>query len=189
MKKYFVIGICLLTIFLSITIYYEIEYHKLVNIHDITSIGAKNQDVKVYLDTTFVAGTVKSEKNHSYYVMFGDGVQYLVYIDNSKANEINEYLLNHPDKSYRIEGVTKLISQDLIEPGKKFVNTWLNNNHHEIGDEHSHEITDDDFYHYFGHVYLDVKANNLLIKIIIYITGTMGILMIFYYFEKKYHLI
>ena len=183
MKKSLFIGIILLLCCLGLTIYHE--FNK-INIYEITNKGLKEENTKVYLESTFVAGTIIGNNDKSYYVMFGDGVQYIVYIDNKEANRINRYLLDNPESSYKIDGITKLIPTELEENGKKFVKEWLDNNHtHEQEEEnHTHDITTEDFYHYFGYVYLEVN-NNPLIKIIIGITGIIGALLVVNYYVKK----
>ena len=185
MKKVLIIGITLIIITIGLVIYLEID--KPINIYNITSKGLKEENKKVFLDTTFVAGTITD----NYYVMFGDGVQYIVYIDEKEAVKINKYLLDNPDNSYRIEGITKLIPSDFEINGKKFVKEWLDHshNHNEEEENHSHDITTNQFYEYFGYVYLDTNINNNLLKIIIYITGITGILFTLYYINTKYHFV
>ena len=117
MKKSLIIGIILVVISFGLVIYNEF-IDTPINIHELTNTGSKKENTKVYLDATFVAGTITGNNKKSYYVMFGDGVQYIVYIDNKEANKINKYLLDNPDNSYRIEGVTKLIPSDMEENGK-----------------------------------------------------------------------
>ena len=175
---------------MALTIYNEF-INGPVNIYEITNHGLKEENRKVYIDATFVAGTIKSDTNNSYYVMFGDGVQYIVNISNSEASKINRYLLDNPEASYRIEGVTKLIPSSMEEDGIKFVNEWLNKNHtHEDEEEgHIHNITKEEFYHYFGYVYLNTKTSFNIIKLIIYLTGILGTVFILYYINSKYHLL
>ena len=187
MKK-IIIGIVFLIICIGLTTYYELKLNKnyQTNIHDITNSGASTENVKVYLNATYIAGTIKDD----YYVVFGDGVQYIVYISNKEANKINRYLLDNEEESYRIEGITKLIPSTMEENGKKFVKEWLDHshNHEGIEEEHDHSITTDEFYQYFGYVYLD--TNNFdVIKLIIYITSIIGILSIIYSINIKYHLL
>ena len=185
MKKSLITGIILIIISLSLVIYSEFINNR-VNINEITNNGLKEENKKVYLNATFIAGTITD----NYYVIFGDGVQYIVYMDNSIANKINRYLLDYEESSYRIEGITKLIPKTLEENGKKFVNEWLVLNHNHDGEEdHSHDITTDEFYHYFGYVYLDSTVSFNLIKIIIYITSITGILFILNNLNSKYHFI
>ena len=190
MKKSLIFGITLLIVCLGFTIYNEFIKNPL-NMHDITNSGSKLEDVYVSLDVTYVAGSITGNTKFSYHVMFGDGVQYIVYMDNKKANEIREYLLDNPEKSYKITGVTKLIPTSLEENGKKFVKEWLDNNHsHEEITDHSHDITTDDFYHYFGYVYFDnTITESIVYKIIIYVTGIIGVVFILYYINIKYHLL
>ena len=189
MKKIKIIGIILLVISLGLIIYKEF-INPPVNIHTITNSGEKKENTKVYLDATFVAGTITGNNKESYYVMFGDGVQYIVHINNNKANKINRYLLDNPDSSYKIKGITKLIPKDMVENGRKFVKEWLDNNHNHSGVEenHTHNITEDDFYHYFGYVYLE-ETNFDIINLIIYITGITGLLIVLYAINVKYHFI
>ena len=182
MKKGLYLGIILLVICFTLLIYNELkdkgEYK--TNIHEITNSGAKTEGITVYLNASFIAGAIKYEDNN-YYVIFGDGVQYLVLIDDTKANEINKYLLDHPENTYKIKGITKEIPAGIEENGIKFVNNYLNSTH-----GHEHNITVDDFYHYFGYVYLDTfTPSNLLIIILISITGGLGVLMIFGWFVRK----
>ena len=190
MKKTLIIGIIFVTVCLGLTIYNEFIDER-ININIITSKGLKEENKKVYLEATFVAGTITNDNDKAYYVMFGDGVQYIVYMDNDKAKKINNYLLDNPESSYKIEGITKLIPNDLEENGVKFIKEWLdkNHNHDSEDDSHDHNITVDDFYHYFGHVYLEYTNNLDLIKIFIYVTGIFGILFILNYINTKYHLL
>ena len=189
MKKSLIIGIIFLLIFIELIIYKNVDNNKYkTNIHDITNSGTRKENIKVYLDATFIAGSIKYD-NKNYYVIFGDGVQYLVMIDDKKANEINKYLLDNPEKSYQIRGVTKNIPKGIEENGIKFIKNYLDaNHHHSEGEEHSHDITVDEFYHYFGYVYLDTKTNNL-IRIMIYITGIISALFIVNSLNKEYHLL
>lgn len=189
MKKNLIIGIILSIISLGLVIYNEF-IDKIPNMFSFTNTASKKENKKAYIDATFVAGSITGNDDKSYYVMFGDGVQYIVYIDNKEAYKINRHLLDNPDDSYRIEGVTKLIPSSIEENGKKFVNEWLNHSHNHTGDEedHSHDITTDEFYHYFGYVYLDVENSFSLITIVIYLTGITGILFIFNYINTRYHL-
>ena len=186
MKRYLIIGLLLIIVSISLTIFYELNNKYNTNINDITNTGLKDENVKVYLDATFIGGAIK-DNNKNFYVMFGDGVQYLVLISDNKANEINKYLLDNPEESYHLNGVTKLIPKEIEEEGIKFVNNWLDANHHE---DEKHNITKDDFYHYFGYVYLDTNINNSIILLcIICLTSVLGITSIFNYFNKKYQLL
>ena len=126
MKKSLVIGIISLLICFSLTIYGEFD--RGINIHEITNKGLKEENTKVYLDATFVAGSITGNNSESYYVMFGDGVQYIVHMNNKMANKINRYLLDNPESYYKIKGITKLIPETLEENGRKFVKEWLDNN-------------------------------------------------------------
>ena len=194
MKKYLIIGIVLLIICLGLTINKEIKESNInyVNMHEITGSGSKLEGVYVSLDATYVAGTITGNNDYSYYVMFGDGVQFIVYIKNSEAIKIQNYLLDNPDDSYKIHGITKIIPKSIEENGKKFVKEWLDNNHthDEHTENHSHEINTDEFYQYFGYVYFDTTIyENIINKIIIYVTGIMGSLFIIYWANKKYHFI
>lgn len=190
MKKSLIIGIILLILCLGLVIYHEF-INGPINIHEITNTGSKEKDVRVYLDATFVAGTITGNEEKSFYVMFGDGVQYIVNISNSKAHKINQFLLDNPESSYRIEGVTKLIPSTMEEPGKKFAKEWLDHshNHEEKEENHSHDVTTEDFYHYFGYVYLDTTTGLDLIRLFIYLTGSLGVLFVINYFNSKYHFI
>ena len=189
MKKIKIIGIILLVISLGLVIYKEF-INPPVNIYTITNSGEKKKDIKVYLDATFVAGTIEGNDNDSFYVMFGDGVQYIVHINNKKASKINRYLLDNPESSYKIKGTTKLIPETMVEKGKKFVKEWLDNNHNHEGvvENHTHDITTDDFYHYFGYVYLEETSFDI-INLIIYITGILGLVIVLYSINVKYHFI
>lgn len=188
MKKYLIIGIILLIISLGLVIYREF-INGPINIYNITNNGLKKDNTKVYLDATFVAGSITGNDDTSYHVMFGDGVQYIVYMNNQKADEIARYLLDNPEKSYHIEGVTKLIPSEIEENGLKFVKEWLDNNHSHVEENHSHNVTIDDFYHYFGYVYLDSTRDFDIIRIVIYLTGIMGILFVMYFVNTKYRFI
>jgi hypothetical protein len=188
MKRNLIIGIVLLTISLGLIIYSE--FNK-TNIYELTNSGSNKENVKVYLDATFVAGSITNDKDNGYYVMFGDGVQYIVYISNNMANKVNRYLLDHEEESYHIEGITKLIPSSMEENGKKFVKEWLDysHNHNEEEDNHSHDITTDEFYQYFGYVYLDTNIGFDYIKLFTYISSILGLLLIIYFVNTKYHFI
>ncbi len=195
MKKELLVGIILTIICLGLVIYNELNVHKInkeiVNLNSITNTGKKDEDVLVYLNTTFFAGKIMDD----YYVFFGDEVQYIVKIDESIAGKINKYLLDNPEESYLITGKTKLIPDELVEPGREFVHKWLdeNHDHHGVQEEnHTHEITEEEFYHYFGQVYLDYENDiyhNSTIKLLIYLTGIVGALFIVYVITKKYHVL
>ena len=187
MKKRLILGIISLIISLSLIIINELNNKQYSNnIHDITNGGLKEENTKVYLNATFIAGTIKYNEE-KFYVIFGDGVQYLVKIDDEKANDINNYLLDNPEESYKVVGITKLIPSDIEENGIKFVNNYLNALHDE---DHEHNITRDDFYHYFGYVYLDtITNNNILIIVFISLTGIIGIILIFNEISKKVNLL
>ena len=190
MKKSLIIGIIFLIISLGLVIYSEF-INSPVNMYSLTNTASKKENKKAYIDSTFVAGTITGSNGKSYYVMFGNGVQYIVYMENSEANKIMKYLLDNPEDSYQIKGITKLIPATLEENGKKFVKEWLDNNHtHNEEVNHSHDISTEEFYQYFGYVYLDntVYENNIN-KLIIYITGIIGILFIVFYVNRKYHLL
>ena len=148
-------------------------------------------DARVYLDATFVAGTITGNNQKNYYVMFGDGVQYIVYLDKDSASKVNKYLLDNPESSYRIEGVTKLIPTKIEDNGKKFVKEWLDHSHNHDGiiENHSHDITTEEFYQYFGYVFLDATKSFIIVKLFIYLTGVIGVLFVINYFNNKYHFI
>lgn len=194
MKRTLIIGICLIILCIGFTIKNELTKSSThyTNIYDITSHGSKLSGVFVSLDATYVAGTITGDNNYSYYVMFGDGVQYIVYMKNKEAVKIQNYLLDNPESSYKIVGITREIPTSLEKNGKKFVREWLDNNH--VHDEetttHSHDITTEEFYEYFGYVYLDSTIyESITNKIIIYLTGIIGIVLVFAYFNKKYRII
>ena len=192
MKKGLIIGIILIIISLGLFIYQEfIDSPK--NLYSITNSGMKIENKKAYIDATFVAGTITNDDNYAYYVMFGNGVQYIIHMNNKEASKISRYLLDNEEDSYYIEGVTKIIPEEMVEHGKKFVKEWLDNNHNhdgvEVEEGHTHEITTDDFYHYFGYVYLDCTNSFSIIKLIMFLTGISGILVVFYSLNTKYHLI
>ena len=185
MKKKLFIGIIFLIACLGLIIYNEViekDSYK-INIHDITNTGSKEENVKVYLNASFIGGSIKYD-NKNYYVIFGDDVQYLVLIDDKKAATINKYLLDNPEDTYHLTGVTKLIPEGIIENGIKFIKNYLDDTH----EDHSHNITQDDFYHYFGHVYLDEVNNNMFV-ILICITGVIGVVLVFSEIINKYHLL
>ena len=194
MKKGLFIGIGLLVFCVGLTLRNEIVKNNIyyTNMHDITNSGTKLEGVYVSLDVTFVAGTITGNNNYSYYVMFADGVQFIVYMKNSDASKVQKYLLDNPESSYKIHGITKQIPNNLEENGKKFVKEWLDNNHtHDSKEEnHSHDITTDEFYHYFGYVFFDTTIyEDIIAKIIIYVTGITGVLLILNYVNRKYHLV
>ena len=190
-KNVVLVGIILLIISIELFIYREISYKKIdekrINIHDITGSGAKTVDTDVYLNATFIADSLVSVKNddkNSFYVIFGDEVQYIVYMNNSKAKDISTYLLNNPSKSYRIVGKTKLIPESLESYGRDFVKHWLdvNHDHTASSENHSHEISKEEFYEYFGYVYLDATISIFsefrILSIIMYIIGGIGLSII-----------
>ena len=197
MKKSLIIGSISIIICLILLGYYENKNNKIennrINIHNITGNGAKSENVNVYLNSSFIAGNIanyKEDNKNSFYVVFGDDVQYLVYMPNNYAKKINNYLLDNPEKTYRIVGVTKTISSEMEEYGKNFVKNWLDNNHHhEENETHSHEISKEEFYEYFGYVYLDNVAysnsNLLVIKYISCVVGIIGIVFLFNGIKRK----
>ena len=194
MKKYLIIGITLLIGSLFLTINKELKEKNInyINIHDITGSGSKLEGVYVSLDSTFIAGTITGDKNNSFYVIFGDGVQYIVYINNKKAEDIRKFLLDNPEEKYQIFGITKKIPTTLEKNGMKFIHEWLDKNHthSEKEDSHSHDVTVEDFYQYFGYVYLDNTIyGKITDSIIICIMSVLGVLSLFFYVNNKYHLI
>lgn len=188
MKKCLVTGIILIIISLGLFIYKEF-INRPVNLYNITNTKKKEEGTKASFNATFVAGSITNDSDNGYYVMFSDGVQYIVYISNKEAARINRYLLDHEEDSYYIEGITKLIPSSMEENGKKFVKEWLDHAHnHEEVEEHDHNISTEEFYQYFGYVYLDTNTFDY-IKLIIYITGITGLLIVIYSLNTKYHLI
>lgn len=189
MKKSLVIGIILIIVSLGLFIYKEF-INKPVTLHSITNTLKKEEGTRARFNATFVAGSITNDSDNGYYVMFSDGVQYIVYISNKEAARINRYLLDHEEDSYYIEGITKLIPSNMEDNGKKFVKEWLDHshNHEGIEEEHDHNISTEDFYQYFGYVYLDTNIFDY-IKLIIYITGITGLLIVIYSLNTKYHLI
>ena len=187
MKKRLLIGVIFLISSISLIIYYELKDRNLynTNIHDITNSASKEENIPVYLNATFIAGSIKAG-NNEYFVIFGDGVQYLVKIDSKKILEINKYLMDNPEENYKIVGITKLIPLECEESGIKFVNNYLNSTH---GEDHEHNITKDDFYHYFGYVYLDTVSKSNTIIVFIILTGITGLLLVMNYVFKKVDLL
>ena len=194
MRKHFIIGILFIITCLGLIIYNDARINKinrqLVNLHSITNTGKKEEGTLVYLNTTFLGGNIMED----YYVFFGDGVQYIVKMNEKEADRINDYLMDNPSNYYKILGETKLIPNTLEEPGKKFVKKWMdtNHDHHDIDEEaHSHEITTEEFYQYFGYVYLDYGNiySNSLIKLLIGLTGIIGILFVFKGINQKYDIL
>ena len=186
MKKYLIIGICLIIVSVSLVIYNEIK-NKPVNIYSLTNTASKKENVNVYLNASFIAGSIK-HNNQNYYVIFGDSVQYLVLIDDHKASEINKYLLDNPTNTKRIEGITKLIPRDIVGNGIKFIDNYLDSMHNH-NEEHVHNITEDDFNQYFGFVYLDTNVSMNIIIIIAILSGIMGTLLTINYLNRKFNLL
>lgn len=190
MKK-LVIGIILLIMGIGLVIYNEYN-ENLNNIHDIVNSASKEEGIYAYLDATYIGGMIETSEDNSYYVVFGDGFQYIVYMNNNEAIKLNKYLLDNPESNKRIYGVTKKIPNEYILDGIKFANTWLDNNHtHEDeGENVKHDITEEQFYEYFGYVYLDnTIKSNIMIEIFIYVICMMGVCFILSYINTKYHLI
>ncbi len=189
MKKSFIIGIILIILGFSLLIVNTYLKNK-NDIHNVVESKTKEENIPVYLDATYVAGTITSEEGNSYYVIFGNGYQYIVYMNDENAIKLSKYLLDNPDDSKRIYGVTKEFPSKYVSNGIKFANTWLDNNHtHEEDgeDNHVHDITEEQFYEYFGYVYIDNTTRpNIIIDIIIYLIFIIGILFIFYYVNKRY---
>lgn len=197
MKKKIIIAVTLIVLCLCLIGYVEIKSRKIeqsyINIYDITGNGAKSENINVYLNASFIAGNIANYQNnnkYSFYVVFGDEVQYLVYMQNDLAKKINNFLMNNPEKTYRIIGVTKIIPSEMEEYGQAFVKEWLDTNHHheEIVENHSHEISKEQFYEYFGYVYLDntIKNNKLIVeKTISYLLGLAGIIVLFDIIKRK----
>ncbi len=189
MKKSLIIGIILVVFgFVSLIIYSYLNNKN--DIHNIVESKKKEDTIPVYLDATYVAGTITSEEGNSYYVIFGNGYQYIVYMNDKDAIKLSKYLLDNPDNSKRIYGVTKEFPSKYVSNGIKFANTWLDHNHtHEEDgeDNHVHDITEEQFYEYFGYVYIDNTIKpNLIVIIITYITFVIGILFVFNYVNKRY---
>ena len=192
-KPLVIMGIVLLII-ASAGIFYKEKQIDFINqnridIYDITKSGSTASSVDVYVDASYIDGPVATYENkeeHSFFVVFDKGVQHLLYIKNTDAKEIRNFLLDNPDKTYKIMGVTKSIPTGIEEYGKKFVKEWLDNNHNhsETEGNHSHDITNEEFYEYFGKVYLDATVNGesyyKVITIIIWITGLFGVTIIVY---------
>ena len=67
MNKKIIVGIILIILCLGLTIFYEIKTNKIyanrVNLYEITNSGSKKENIDVYLQTTFEAGEIKTEKN------------------------------------------------------------------------------------------------------------------------------
>lgn len=203
-NKKLILGIILVIV--AISLFYikekKVSYidNNRVNIYNITSSGSKMEQVDAYLEATYIAGVVAINKNSqqcAYYAVFNNGVQHIVYMKNDDAKKINAFLLDHPDKSYRINGSTKMISKEMEEYGKQFVKEWLDNNHghsEEVHD-HTHEITTEDFYQYFGYIYLDATINSnsyyqwlTIISVVIFLCGftLLGYLLYEKIIKRKY---
>lgn len=191
MKKRIVVGICLIIVATLLIIYRELrikeDQNMLTNIYSITNSGAKAENVGVYLNASYVGGSLANYKNNdkeSFFVVFGDEVQYIVYMKNSFAKEINDYLLDNPNSTKKIVGKTKIISSDMEEYGKDFIKNWLdtNHDHSNIIENHSHEISNEEFYQYFGYVYLEVEESPyekyIVLNIIMYTFLIGGLLLI-----------
>ena len=190
MKKLFIVGLFFLIICLGLVIYGEVNDKYSINIHEITNSASKKENVKVYLNASFIGGSIKYN-DINYYVIFADGVQYLVLISDKKASEIKKYLLDNPMSTYKIIGITKSLPDGIEEIGIKFIKNWLDSNHnHNAEDEHNHEhnITNDDFYTYFGYVYLDTNVSDYRVIITI-IVGIIGTLLTISYLIKKYQIL
>ena len=194
-NKELLIGIVFIIIFLGLGIYREIEVanENRVNIYDITSSGGKGEGVKVYLDASYVGGVIANYKENdkeSFYAIFDSSVQHIVYMKNSDAKRINDYLLDYPKKTYRIIGITRKMPSNIIPYAKEFTKNWLDINHnHDKNENHSHEINDEEFYEYYGYVYLDATTSKyqdvLALNIIFYVTGIIGSVILFDYFYRK----
>ena len=69
MKKYLIIGIVLLICGIGFAIFDE--YLKNTHdIHDIINSGSKEEGTYAYLDATYIAGTINSEDENSYFVIY-----------------------------------------------------------------------------------------------------------------------
>ena len=186
MKKVIITGISLIIlslIFLFVFWRKEDNLHKQsIRLYEITSKGALKEKVNAYIEASYIVTNIanyKEDQKNSFFVIFADNVQYLVYMKNKDAKKINDYLLNNPNKTYRLYGVTKKITDDIKEYGKSFLKTYLDNNHqHEKEEENNHVVTNDDFDHYFGYVYLDClgKKNTIYcyLSIIIGLSGVIA---------------
>ena len=192
MKKSLISGIIILLLGIGLVFYNEYLKNK-NDIHTIVDSKSMEEGITVYLDATYVAGTITNDENNSYYVVFGDGFQYIVYMSDKEAIELSKYLLDNPENHKRIYGVTKKFPSEYVLNGIKFANTWLDNNHthEEDGEEnHVHDISEEDFYQYFGYVYIDNTVKiNLVLEILMYVFCMVGLLFIFNYINTKYHFI
>ena len=156
-----------------------------INIHEITNSGAKASDVSVLVNASFIAGplaTYENNDSNSFFVVFDSNKQYIVYLNNQDAKEKYDYLIDHPDETITINGVTKLIPETMEEYGKVFVKDWLDNVHNHNEEEkvdHTHDITTEEFYEYFGYVYVDATisrySNYQFINILIIILAFLGL--------------
>lgn len=198
-KNNILVGTVLIIISIGLCIYREFSYQQLsdkrISIHDITNSGAKEEDVNAYLNASFIADALASRQNdkeNSFYVIFGDDVQYIVYLNNNDAKRINEYLLDNPNSFYRIVGKTKVIPKDLESYGRDFIKKWLdaNHNHASLSEDHSHEISSAEFYEYFGYIYLDTTISKYsefkTLSTIMYISVGIGLTIILSKIYVKY---
>lgn len=192
MKKFLIIGIILILLS-GLSLFFYLNKNGMIKknstrLYEITGNGAKTSDVNAYIDASYIVTNIanyKKDEKNSFYVIFADNVQFIVYLSNSDAKKINNYLLDNPDKTYRIYGITKKMPSDIKEYGKVFLKTYLDNNHvHEEKKEHN--VTDEDFDKYFGFVYLNCQEKNYQIYYYLtFILEIFGIVMILDYIYLK----
>lgn len=194
-KRILIISIILILISALLILYREYKIRKLdknrVELFSITNSGAKATDINAYINATYIEGPIASYKNkdkYGFYVIFDGNVQYLAYMKNSDVKKINRFLIDNPDKTKKIVGETKMLPSDIADYGKEFVKNWLDTNHHheEIIENHSHDITDEEFYQYFGYIYLDTTISAFkTLTIVIYIFSLLGIMLFFDWIYNK----
>ena len=117
------------------------EYH-------LNTLIKKNIDKdgkKTYLKIKSISAKIATnKKNNGYYIVSDDKYNYIVLLTDKKANELmNMDLEKNPVKIY---GISKEINNDL----KKIVIEKYNN-----GFDEKDKITIEEYYSYFGDVYLD----------------------------------
>ena len=195
-NKKIIIGIIMIIIGILFLVFREEKYNseKRTNIFDITSSGAKAYNVKSYIKASYISSILanyRDNKKYGFYVVFDEGVQHIVYLKNDIAEKINTYLMNNPEKTYIINGITKKMPNDIYPYAKDFVKEWLDmyHDHEELEDSHSHEIDEKKFYEYFGYIYLDTTvykySDFLIYNIFIYTFIVAGLMFIFEFFYKN----
>ena len=118
----------------------EIKY-----LNDIIESNVSQEGEKTYLNIKSISQIFAKDSKNGYYFVTDGEYNYVVYLDEKKANELfKQDLESNPVKMY---GITKNATDDI----KKIAIEKYN-----VGYEEEKQITMKDYYSYFGDLYLDL---------------------------------